>query len=143
TFLTTLWGRIAAARRPEITGPLPLVAAAVAASCICVGGVLMAGIAGSLLIGPAPMPGADLLRFGNGVGFAMVAGGGMPAAALSVACLSVQARTAGILGRPLMIFGLVVAVLLLGAIAFLPILVLLLWAIFVAVALLRQPATAA
>jgi uncharacterized membrane protein len=52
SFLTTLWTKIAEARRPVMVSPLPLVAAGVAAACIAVGGILMAGISGSLLIGP-------------------------------------------------------------------------------------------
>src|SRR5579884_4057371 len=91
SFLTILWTRIAA-RRPGLLSPLPLVAAGVAAACIAVGGVLMAGISVSLLMG-APVPSADLLRFGDAMGFGMVGVGGMWAAALSIACASVQARS--------------------------------------------------
>src|SRR5579871_3104223 len=68
SFLTSLWTRIAEARRPALTSPLPLVAAGASAACIAVGGILMAGVSGSLLIGPMPMPGADVLRLTNDLG---------------------------------------------------------------------------
>ncbi len=138
SFLTILWTRIAAARRPETLGPLPLVAAGVSAACFAAGGILMAGISASALIGSAPLPRADLLRFGNDLGFGMVGLGGMLAAALSIGCLSVQARSAGLFGTPLMIVGLVVAVVLLGSLAFVPILALLIWVIAVTIVLMRR-----
>ncbi len=138
SFLTILWTRIAALRRPELLSPLPLVAAGASAACIAAGGVLMAGISASMLIGGLPEPGADLLRFGNDMGFGMVALGGMSAAALSIACVSVQAHSVGLFGRGLMVFGLVVAVLLLVALAFIPIAVLLIWLIVVAIVLIRK-----
>jgi hypothetical protein len=138
SFLTILWTRIAATRRPEMTGPLPLVAAGVSAACIAVGGVLQAGISGSRLVGSSAVSGADLLRFGNDLGFGMVAVGGMLAASLSIACLSVQAYSVGLFGRRLMVFGLVVSVVLLGSLAFIPIAALFIWIIVVAVTLLRS-----
>jgi hypothetical protein len=148
TFLTHLWTTVVAARRPQPVSPLPLVAAGVAAACIAVGGILMAGISGSALIGSAPIPSAEVLRLGNDVGFAMVGVAGMLAAALSIACVSVQARSAELFSRRLTRFSLVVAVLLLGSVAFVPILALLIWLIVVAVALtrattVRRPASAA
>lgn len=77
TFLTYLWTRIAAARRPQAISALPLVAAAVSTACIVIGGIFMAGISGSMLFGSAPLPGADLLRLGNDLGFVLVGLGGM------------------------------------------------------------------
>jgi len=138
TFLVALWTEIAAARRPVLTSPLPIVAAGVSAACIAVGGVLMAGISGSELIGSFPLPSVDLLRFSNDLGFAMVGVAGMLAAALSVACLSVQAHSAHLYGRRMMIFGLVVAVFLLGGIAFVPIIALLVWLLVASITLMRK-----
>jgi hypothetical protein len=142
SFLTVLWTRIAAARRPESLHPLPLVAAGASAACIAAGGVLMATISGSLLAGGGPIPGADLIRFGNDTGFGMVALGGMLAAALSLVCLSVQARSVGLFGTVMFVFSLVVAAFLLGSLFFLPILALLIWVIVVAIVLIwRKPVT--
>ncbi len=138
TFLTGLWTRVVAAAGPRSVSPLPVVAAGVSAACIAAGGVLMASISASALIGSAPIPSAELLRFGNDVGFGLVGLAGMLAASLSIACLSVQARSAGVFGTKLTRFSLVVAVLLLGAVAFVPILALLLWLIVVMVALTRS-----
>jgi hypothetical protein len=138
TFLTDLWTRIVAAGQPRPISPLPVVAAGISAACIAAGGVLMASISASALIGSAPIPSAELLRFGNDVGFGLVGLAGMLAASLSVACLSLQARSAGLFGKRLTRFSLVVAVLLLGSVAFVPILALLAWLIVVTVALGRS-----
>ena len=85
----------------------------------------------------AATSGADLLRLGNDLGFVMVAVGGMFAASLSIGCLSVQARAAGVFGKRLLIFSLAVAVVLLGSLAFVPILALLIWVVVVAVVMKR------
>jgi hypothetical protein len=138
SFLTVLWTRIAAERRPEPLHPLPLVAAGASAACIAAGGVLMATISGSLLTGGGPVPGADLIRFGSEAGFGMVALGGMLSAALSIVCLSAQARSVGLFGTKIFAFSLIVAALLLVALAFLPILALFIWVIVVAIVLIRR-----
>ncbi len=140
-FLTTLWTRVAGARSPARTSVLPLVAAGLSAASIAAGGVIMASSSGNKLFGKTPMPNADLLRFEDGLGFAMVAVAGMLAAALAIVCLGVQARSAGVFGTGLFVFSLVVAVLLIGAAAFVPILALLVWLVVVAVVLMRRPAT--
>lgn len=138
SFLTLLWTRIAAARQPVPISPLPLVAAGVSAACIAVGGVVMGSISGSILFSTLRVPDADLLRFGNDLGFAMVGVGGMLAAALSVACLSMQARSAGVFGRKLTVLGLLVSVVLLGAVEFLPIAALLIWLVIASITLMRR-----
>ena len=139
-FLTLLWMRVADARRPASVNPLPLVAASVAAACMAVGGVSMAAISGSMIGGsPPPLPNADLLRFGDYFGFAMVGVAGMIATSLSIASLTVLARSAGVFGRGLTVFSLVVAVILLFSVLFLPILALMIWLVVLAVVMLRQP----
>lgn len=136
-FLTHIWTRVTDARDSHRVSPLPVVAAGVAAACIAVGGMLMAAPSGSALIYSQPIPGADILRLGNDVGFAMVGVAGMLAVALSIACLSVQARAAGIFGMRLTRFSLAVAVVLLASVAFVPILALLVWLVTVTVSLHR------
>lgn len=138
SFLTDLWTRIVASAQPRSISPLPVVAAGISAACIAAGGVLMASISASALIGSAPIPSAELLRFGNDVGFGLVGVAGMLAASLSIACLSLQARSAGVFGTRLTRFSLLVAVLLLGSVAFVPIIALLIWLVVVVVALRRS-----
>ncbi|HEX3542020.1 MAG TPA: hypothetical protein VHT75_16430 [Acidimicrobiales bacterium] len=140
TLLATLWERIAQASAPARTSPVPLVAAGVSAACIAAGGVVMASISGTELAGKFPLPSADLLRFANTLGFALVAVGGMLAASFSVACLSRQGRAAGVLSRRVATFGLVVAVVILASVAFLPIAALWIWAIVITIQLGRRPA---
>ena len=136
-FLTHIWTRVTDARDSHPVSPLPVVAAGVAAASIAVGGMLMAAPSGSALIYSQPIPGADILRLGNDVGFAMVGVAGMLAVALSIACLSVQARAAGIFGVRLTRFSLAVAVVLLASVAFVPILALLVWLVTVTVSVHR------
>lgn len=137
SFLTALWQRIRTAAPSRSFSPLPIVGAATAAACISAGGMVMAAVAGGELFGKYPLPGADVLRLSNDLGFALVSVGGMTAAALAIGCLSLQGRAAGVLGRKTSIFGIVVAVVLLAAIAFVPIVAALLWAVIVAVQWLR------
>jgi hypothetical protein len=139
-FLTHLWTRVVEARQPERISPLPLIAAGVAAACMGVGGILMGSISGSALTGSAPIPDAGLLRFTNDAGFAMVGIAGMLAASVSIACLSVQARAAGLFGARMFRFSLLVAVVLLAAAVFIPIVALLIWLVVVAVSLRRSAA---
>jgi hypothetical protein len=135
SFLTALWRRIRDVT-PSIS-PLPLVAAGTSAAGIAAGGVVMAFVSGGELIGKYPLPAADVLRLGNDLGFALVSVVGMLAAALAIACLSAQGRRAGIFGRRLHFFGIVVAVALLFAIVFIPVAAILLWAPIVAIQWIR------
>ncbi|HEX3724192.1 MAG TPA: hypothetical protein VHV31_15500 [Nitrolancea sp.] len=141
SFLTLLWSRIADARRPASLSPLPLVAACMAATCIAIGGVLMAGISGTELGGGAPpLPNADLLRFSDYMGFVMVGVAGMIAASFSIAGLSLQARASGVFGNGLSIFSLVVAIIILFSFLFVPIVALFVWLVVLTVVLMRRSA---
>ncbi|HEY3830766.1 MAG TPA: hypothetical protein VGO03_00585 [Acidimicrobiia bacterium] len=136
TFLTMQWQRIAAAQAPVPTSPLPIVAAGMGTAAMAIGGVVM-GAAGTIITNHTDPGVANLFRLSNGLGFALVALAAMPAVALSVVCLSVLGRRAGVLSRGVSTFGIVAAIALLGAIAFLPIVVLLVWVLVVSVAWLR------
>jgi hypothetical protein len=139
-FLTSLWSRIAAANQNENTSLIPLMAAAVSAAGIAAGGVVMATISGTLLVNSkASLPSAELLRFSNDLGFVLVALAGMLAAALSIGCMSVIGRSIGFFSRPMATFGIVVAVALLAALAFVPIAALWIWCVVISVHLIRRP----
>jgi hypothetical protein len=144
SFLVTVWSRASRLRPDNSQSPVPLAAAGVSAACIAVGGVLMA--AGSSVargFTSADLTAtATLLRFTNDTGFIMVAVPGMLAAALAVAGLSVQAHRAGLFGRRMEVFGIAVAVILLGSLAFIPIVALLVWMVAAAVVLVRRSAPA-
>ncbi len=140
TFLGALWARIAERSLGRSTTPVPLLLAAASGACIAAGGVLMAGISGAALTAGAPIPSADLLRAGNDFGFGMVSVAGMLLAAFAVASLSVLAHRAGVFGRPLQVLGIVAAVLLLGAVFFVPIVGLMVWLVVAAIALMRGDA---
>jgi len=135
-FLTQLWSA-AAARAGSAASPLPVAAAGVAAACVAAGGVVMATAAATALLYSQPLPGADVLRFSNDAGFALAGVAGMLAASLSVVTLSAQARRAGLFGVRLQRFSVVVGIVLLGSIAFVPMLALPIWVLTVAIGLLR------
>jgi hypothetical protein len=137
TFLTGQWRRIDRASQTGTPSLLPIVAAGVAASCIAAGGIAMGAISGSELLGSYPLPDADLLRLMNALGFGLAGGAGMMAAGLSVACLSVQGHRAGILGPKARVLGVGVGVVLIGSLAFIPIVALLAWVVVMATRGLR------
>jgi hypothetical protein len=131
-FLTALWERVRDADT-RTASPVPVVAAGIAGALMSVGGVLMGVVSISALHGYP-----QVIRLGSDGGFAMVSVGGMLAAALSLAWLSVAARRVGVLGPRLAWTGVAVAVVLLAAIEFIPIVALLLWVLVASVWLLRH-----
>jgi hypothetical protein len=126
-FLTGMWQRVRNARPDAAISPLPLVAGGVGAACMAFGGLIMAYVSGSELSGAYPLPSADLLRFSNGLGFAVTAIPGMAANALCIAVLAVQARRVGVFGPRMAVFTWIVAAILLLSILFVPIAALMLW----------------
>lgn len=140
SFLVTVWSRVAAARRPEATSPLALVAAGVAAAALALGGVMNAVIAGGMIFGKLPEPRPDILRIFTQISFPMIAVAGMITLALAIACLGVEARRAEVVGKGLMIFSLVVAVVALFSFVFFPILLVMVWFLVASVAIYRRQA---
>jgi len=139
SFLAVLWSRIGQLNPRGGRSIVPLIAAGVSAACIAVGGVLMAS--GSTVAQGFALTDttgtATLVRFVNDTGFVMVAVPGMLAAALAVTGLSVQAYRTGLFGRRMEVTGIAVAVILLGALAFIPIAALLIWVVVSAILLIR------
>ncbi|HEY3728172.1 MAG TPA: hypothetical protein VGL51_13410 [Solirubrobacteraceae bacterium] len=140
SFFVYLWTETNAARPVQHRSPLPIVAAGVSAAAIATGGVAMAASSGSSLLFSQPIPGADVLRLSNDLGFAMVSVAGMLAASLSIVTVSTQARAVGLFGRGLTRLSAVVAVVLLASVVFVPIVALLIWMVIVAVVLMRRQA---
>jgi hypothetical protein len=140
-FLVHLHSRVQTLR--PFSSLLPLAAAGAGAACIAAGGVVIGSISNSLLTTPGePTPGADLLRQFDSLGLFLVAWAGMSLVALAVATLSWQAHQAHFFGRWLTILGFLTLLALLNAAPFVPIIILLVWAVIVAVKLLRTPAAA-
>ncbi len=137
-FLTALWERVCDADATRTPSPVPVVAAGMAGALISVGGVLMGVVSIAALRGYP-----QVIRLGSDGGFAMVSVGGMLAAALSLAWICLEGRRVGVLGTKLARTGIAVAVVLLAAIAFIPIAALLLWVLVTSVWLLRHDTRAA
>ncbi len=136
-FLTQLWAMVAAAHARPIN-PLPVVAAGITATCLCIGGVLMLSVSGLSLSG-APLPPPYWMRFGNDVGFVFVGGPGMLAMAIGLACLAGQAYAVGVFGNRLRWFTYVAAALLLASFLFIPIGGLMIWTLVVLYVQVRRP----
>lgn len=137
-FLTCVWTRIAERRRPEPISPLPLVAAGVAGASIAIGAVSLAVVPGSMIFGSMPEPGADTLRITVNAAFPFIMVAGMIGVAVSVAVLSIQARAAGLFGRPMLAAGLVAALAGVLSVFFFPMVLVALWALAATVVLVRR-----
>ena len=145
-FVSAVWTRIAAIRGPGGgLSPVPVAAAAVAATGIAIGGVLNAVVAGAIAFDSLPEPSADLLRFSDQLGYPILAIGGMIPLAVVIASLGMQARDAGLIGSRLGTYSMVAAPLTAISFLFFPLLFMLIWFIAAAVSLYRggalDPAT--
>lgn len=139
TFLVGLWRRIGQADPARSLSPVPVAAAAVAAACMGTGGMLMGFVSGGELMGSYPLPGADVLRMSNDLGFALAGVAGSWAAGLAVAVLSIQGHASGFFGSRMRAAGLVTAGLLVVSILFAPILALIAWTLAASVLWMRRP----
>ena len=107
----------------------------------------MRGVIGRMVkIDAAPLPGIDVLRFSTGLNYALYNTGAMAVLALSILAMSIVVIRTQILGKWVGILGLICSVVILAASAALlgslTVPVALVWALAMAVALWRQPATA-
>jgi hypothetical protein len=141
TFLVALWRRIADARPDGAPSRLPIAAAGTAAALIGAGGMVMGYISGGQLLGHYPLPGVDLLRMSNDLGFALAGVAGSWAAGVAVATLSVQGHAAGVFGTKMRAAGIITALALLFSMLFAPILALLAWVLVAAISWIRNPTT--
>jgi hypothetical protein len=116
-------------------GALPAGFATMAAALMSVAGLLTLMVPSVAAEGARYLPDADVLRLLTEVGYAVLAFCAMPAAAIALA----QTLRAGGLPRPLVIAGLVICVLQIGAIYYLPMLLFGVWSIAVAAVLARRP----
>ena len=137
-FVTSLWTRVAEARRPQSTSPIPLVGGAMAAAGIALGGVLEATVSGAMIFGQLRLPPADILRFGNDAAFPAITVVGMFGASLAIGGLAVQAPGSGLFGRRFAIVGVVVAVITIFSFGFFPLVAPLLWFLVVSIMLVRR-----
>jgi len=140
TFLVALWRRIAQVHPAGPPSRLPIAAAGAAAALIGAGGMVMGYISGGEILGHYPLPGVDLLRMSNDLGFALAGIAGSWAAAVAVAALSVQGHTAGVFGTKMRAAGIITAATLLLSMLFMPILALLAWVLAAAITWIRHPA---
>lgn len=107
----------------------------------------MRGVIGRMVkIDAAPLPGLDVLRFSTGLNYALYNTGAMAALALSILAMSIVVIRTQILPKWLGVVGVICSAVILAAVAALlgslTVPVALVWAISMAVALWRQPATA-
>jgi hypothetical protein len=139
TFLVALWRRIADVDPTSSSSRLPIAAAGAVAACMGAGGMVMGYISGGEIIGHYPLPGVDLLRMSNDLGFALAGVAGAWSAAVAVVALSVQGHAAGVFGARMRAAGIIAAVALILAPLFVPIIALLAWVLVAAIGWIRQP----
>jgi hypothetical protein len=140
TFFVALWRRIAEANPAKPPSRLPIAAAATAAALIGAGGMVMGYISGGEILGNYPLPGADLLRMSNDLGFALAGIAGSWAAGIAVITLSFQGHTSGLFGAKMRAAGIITAVALVFSVLFVPIVALLAWVLAAAIGWIRKPA---
>ncbi len=138
TFVTSLWSKIAEARRPQLTSPLPLVGAGLAAAGIALGGVLEAAVSGGMIFGQLRLPPADILRFANDASFPAIVVAGMFGTALAIAGIGFQAANAGLFGPRFTVVSVIAAVITVFSFGFFPLVAPLLWFLVVSIMLLRR-----
>jgi hypothetical protein len=132
-------GAFAAVHPAELPSRLPVAAATAAAALMGAGGMVMVYISGGELLGHYPLPGVDLLRMSNDLGFALAGIAGAWSAAVAVATLSIQGHTARVFGARVRAAGIVTAFVLILSFFFIPIAVLLIWVLTATVMWIRRP----
>jgi hypothetical protein len=133
-FLTYLVRRLRLARAAaETPAQIAFGAGLLVALSIAIGGVAVNQMSAAIEIGDIPIPNADVLRTAEQFGFGLILVVGGLFAALTVAAVSFAARGGDVLPKWLVTAGFVAAVILIFSVAFIPLIVLPLWAILVAV----------
>lgn len=105
---------------------------AVAAACF-------ASVAGDITFGGEKFVSPDAARFIPEIGYPILLIGGMFAAIAMIDAVSILILRTGMLPRWIGWFGFFTAVVLLGAVYFLPLIAFVLWVLFVSIAMLRGP----
>jgi hypothetical protein len=139
---TELASRVRDEARPD-QSRFGLGAATIGATCIAIGGVANAVVAGAMAFGNAPEPNADVLRYGDNLGYPILAVAGMISVAVAIVVLSVQAGRVGLFSKGVVIASVVLGVLTLLSFLFFPLLAMLIWVITASIVLTRQGAAAA
>jgi hypothetical protein len=118
---------------------LAAMSAAATAALLGVCGTLVAVIPAAMTFASAPAPGADVARYVPIAGYLGLTFFAMPAAALTVTCISLAALRTATLPPWLAYAGFAVSLLLLASVEFFPMLGLVLWVAATAVVLARRP----
>ena len=135
-FLTRLHARVHAGRTGD---PLPLVATAAAAAAMATGAVVYASIPGGMIFGSLPLPNAELLRVTADIGFPIILVGTGFSMAVAIGWLTRAGQRSGYFGRAMSIFGYVAAAAGVASFMFIPLAVIMLWAITVSIVMARRP----
>jgi uncharacterized membrane protein YhaH (DUF805 family) len=137
-FLGVLTRRLRATNRPELVN-VAIGAGLVLAALIVVAGIAINQVSAAITFGgdDYPVPGADVLRQSEQLGFGVVLLGGGWAAVVVVGATSLAARGTDLLPGWLVTAGYVAAVLLLLSVFFIPFVLLPLWVLAVSILMLR------
>ena len=132
-FAAGLWSSVRAAGG---TGMWLMLPAGLFAGFLGLGGVLFAWDAGDITFGGSPVPNGDLLRETSQLPFPIILVPGAISAGCFLVAASLLSAKYALLPRWLTVAGLVAAILMLGAVAFLPFFALPLWVLLASITLL-------
>jgi hypothetical protein len=140
-FLAVLTRRLRVTNRPELVNTA-IGAGLVLAAMIVVAGIAINQVSAAITFGGGageyPVPGADVLRQSEQLGFGVALLGGGWAAALLVGATSLAVRGTDLLPRWLVVTSHIAAVLLLLSVFFIPFVLLPLWVLTVSIVMLRS-----
>jgi hypothetical protein len=147
TFLYFIWALTAQLRAVDGDGTdwstLAVASAVGLVTLMLASGAAMATVPAGVEFGDVPVPDGEFARQLEQLGFGLLLLGGMVLAGVCIAAVSMGALLTGMLPRWLAIAGFVVAVVVgLGGVFFVPMILLVLWALVVGIFMLRPPSLA-
>jgi hypothetical protein len=138
-FASGLLERMRAAGAPSVAHRVATLSAAMFAVVTMIAAIEMGGVSGNITFGDTPVPkNADIMR--QSLGYGTLAVAGALTAAVFIVSVAMLARQTGALPNWLVIVSYIAAVILLGAVVFLPLAALPIWVLIVSILLLRRRA---
>jgi len=136
SFFASLYHRVDAERR-DLRIPVAIGAAGV---FVALGGLVWATTAGATIFGSQGSgANADVIRFEFDLGYPIVLVGGAIAMGCAILLLTLKARQAQYFGTAMTVFGYIATAACVAAVIFIPLAIVMLWALTVSVVMARRP----
>lgn len=138
-FASGLLERMRAAGAPSVAHRVATLSAAIFAVATMIAAIQLGGVSGNITFGDTPVPkDADIMR--QSLGYGTLALAGALTAAVFIVSVAIIGRQSGWLPNWLVIISYIAAIILLGAVVFLPLAALPIWVLIVSIVLLRRRA---